>query len=62
MRSRKNRRRNPDSFRSSLENNGSTTVAGERRKLRDRRIENLDDDERQLMFSEMPSPTRRKPT
>jgi hypothetical protein len=33
----------------------------ERRKTGERRIENLDAEERQLMLSEMPSPTRRKP-
>ena len=33
----------------------------ERRKTGERRIENLDAEERQLMFSEMPSPTSRKP-
>ena len=33
----------------------------ERRKTGERRMENLDAEERQLMLSEMPSPTRRKP-
>jgi hypothetical protein len=33
----------------------------ERRKTDERRMENLDAEERQLMLSEMPSPTRRKP-
>ena len=33
----------------------------ERRKTSERRMENLDAEERQLMLSEMPAPTRRKP-
>ena len=33
----------------------------ERRKTGERRMENLADEERQLMLSEMPSPTQRKP-
>ncbi len=33
----------------------------ERRKTDERRMENLDAEERQLMLSEMPSPTQRKP-
>jgi len=37
------------------------TSQNERRKTSERRMENLDAEERQLMLSEMPSPTRRKP-
>jgi len=33
----------------------------ERRKTSERRMENLDAEERQLMLSEMPAPTWRKP-
>jgi hypothetical protein len=62
MRDRKERRKAVDTPLSPLEDNGRTSSFMERRKHHDRRLENLDVEERQLMFSEMPSPTPKKPS
>jgi hypothetical protein len=62
MRSHKERRKTVDAPTSPVEDNGRATLLKERRKDHDRRIENLDVDERQLMLSEMPAPTTKKPS
>ena len=62
MRNHKERRKAEGIPSVSLEDNGRTTSLVDRRKQRDRRIENLGADELQLMFSEMPSPTTKKPS
>lgn len=42
-----------------LEDNDRERVYSDRRKLRERRLDRMEEDERQLQFSEMPSPTKR---
>lgn len=63
MRSTKDRR-GPDSIACDpLIDNDRERVFAERRKLRERRIEKMEEDERQLQLSEMPAPisgTRRR--
>lgn len=50
-------RRGPDSIASfPLEDNDRERVFAERRKQRERRIDNLEEEERQLLLSEMPAP------
>lgn len=54
-------RRNPYAVaQPSLEDNERERVLAERRKTADRRIENLDTEERQLLLSELPWPTLSK--
>lgn len=60
MRNRKDRRQPPPSPDSGYQDNGRSTLAKERRKKRDRRMENLKLEERQLLLSEMPWFTPRK--
>ncbi len=62
MRNHKDRRKTGDAPISPCEDNGRATLLRDRRKDHDRRIENLDIDERQLMLSEMPAPTIKKPS
>ena len=54
MKSRTDRRRTRNENEDPYENNGRGQFARERRKRRDRRMENLDLEERQLLLSEMP--------
>ncbi|MGD2112235.1 MAG: hypothetical protein PVI50_02535 [Gammaproteobacteria bacterium] len=54
MKSRTDRRRIRTEAEDPLENNGRGKFARERRKRRDRRMENLELVERQLQLSEMP--------
>lgn len=54
MKERTDRRRTGDETINPLEDNGRGKFARERRKRRDRRLENLDDAECQLLLSEMP--------
>jgi hypothetical protein len=54
-------RRAPDSLASCpLEDNDREKVYSERRKQGERRIDNMEEEERQLLLSEMPAPTSRK--
>jgi len=57
MRSRKDRRGTDSIASFPLEDNDRERVFNERRKPGERRIENLAEDERQLLLSEMPAPT-----
>lgn len=61
MKQRTDRRRTGNEAVNPLEDNGRGEFARERRKQRDRRLENLDDAERQTLLSEMPGvlPDRR---
>jgi hypothetical protein len=61
MRNRKDRRTLKQSPESAYEDNGRSLLAKERRKRRDRRKENLELEERQLLLAEMPwcTPDRR---
>ncbi|MGD8875116.1 MAG: hypothetical protein PVH38_08210 [Gammaproteobacteria bacterium] len=53
-------RRAPDSLAScALEDNDREKVYSERRKQGERRIDNLAEEERQLLLSEMPAPVSR---
>ncbi|MEZ5543564.1 MAG: hypothetical protein R3F42_16240 [Pseudomonadota bacterium] len=54
MKHRTDRRKAKDTGHDPLEDNGRAQFARERRKRRDRRMENLDLEERQLLLSEMP--------
>ena len=50
-------RRDPDSIASSpLEDNDRERVYAERRKRHERRLDNMEEEERQLLLSEMPAP------
>lgn len=50
-------RRDPDSVASiPLEDNDRERVYGERRKQGERRLDNMEEEERQLLLSEMPAP------
>ena len=62
MRNHKERRKAASTPSASLEENGRTASLMDRRKQHDRRIGNLGVDELQLMLSEMPSPTTKKPS
>jgi hypothetical protein len=57
MKQRTDRRRAENTAPDPHENNGRGQFARERRKRRDRRIENLELEERQLLLSEMPGMT-----
>ena len=57
MRNHKDRRKTGDTPLSPHEDNGRATLCRDRRKNHERRIENLEVEERQLMLSEMPAPT-----
>lgn len=57
MKPRRERRKVSSGTEDPHENNGRGEFARERRKRRDRRMENLDLEERQLLLSEMPWPT-----
>lgn len=54
MKERTDRRKDRGGLEDSREDNGRVQFARERRKRRDRRMENLDLEERQLLLSEMP--------
>ncbi len=54
MKQRTDRRRVRNGLQDAYEDNGREQFARERRKWRDRRMENLDLEERQLLLSEMP--------
>ena len=54
MRHAKDRRHAVDPSGFPLEDSNHELVTSERRQQRDRRLENLDEDERQMMLSEMP--------
>lgn len=56
MRNHKDRRKTGNAPISPYEDNGRATLARDRRKNHERRIENLEMEERQLMLSEMPAP------
>jgi len=60
MRHSKDRRDPNAASRFPLENNERELVLPERRKKRERRIENLDAEERQLLLSELPWPILNK--
>ena len=60
MRSSKDRRDPRTEKQFPLEDNERELVLAERRKTTERRIENLDADERQLLLSELPWPTLSK--
>ena len=62
MRDHKERRKAAGMPSASLEDNGRTVSLMDRRKRHERRIGNLGVDELQLMLSEMPSPTTKKPS
>jgi len=54
MKQRTDRRKSRNEDQDPLEDNGRGQYSRERRKRRDRRMENLDLEERQLLLSEMP--------
>lgn len=56
MRNRKDRRRNPHNPYDEYQNNGRDRITKERRKGRERRMDRLELEERQLLLSEMPWP------
>ena len=56
MRSSKDRRGTDQIASFPLEDNDRERVFAERRKQRERRIDNLEEEERQLLLSEMPAP------
>lgn len=60
MRHSKDRRDPHAAARFPLEDNERELVLAERRKTTERRIENLDTEERQLLLSELPWPTLSK--
>lgn len=59
MRNSKDRRESDSIASFPLEDNDRERVLAERRKRVDRRIDNLDEEERQLLLSEMPAPISR---
>jgi hypothetical protein len=61
MRSHKDRRKKDDALQSSTEDNGRAALLRDRRKHHERRMENMKAEDRQLMYSEMPSPISKKP-
>jgi hypothetical protein len=60
MRNSKDRRDPRAAARFPLEDNERERVLAERRKTKERRIENLDAEERQLLLSELPWPSLSK--
>ena len=57
MRNSKDRRGSDSIARVPLEDNDRARVFAERRKQSERRLDNLAEEERQLLLSEMPAPT-----
>jgi hypothetical protein len=61
MRSTKDRRDNTADAVFPLEDSDHEVVLEDRRRKKERRLENLDMEERQLQLAEMPSPSSTKP-
>ena len=61
MRSTKDRRDSTADAIFTLEDSNHEVILEDRRRKKERRLENLDMDERQLLLSEMPSPSSIKP-
>jgi hypothetical protein len=61
MRSTKDRRDSTADAIFPLEDSNHEVILEDRRRKKERRLENLDMDERQLLLSEMPSPSSIKP-